>query len=43
MFKFITQPNYKLINELKNHIVNREQQIIFLPKEIYGLSIEQQL
>ena len=42
-FKFITPPRYKLINELNNSIILKEKQLNYLQKEIYTISIEQQL
>ena len=34
VFRFITQPNHKLINKLKDQIILKEQQINFLLKKI---------
>ena len=42
-FKFITPSRYKLINELNNGIILKEKQLNYLQKEIYTISIEQQL
>ena len=43
IFKIIMQPNKKLINELKDQKFMKERQINFLQKEIFQISIEQQL